>query len=68
MTKPSLILIGAGGHAHSCIDVIEEQVTAMLDTLKEVEGADQDCMLNARTHFRKGFNLTKDAMLRGDGR
>jgi len=24
MTKPSLILIGAGGHAHSCIDVIEE--------------------------------------------
>lgn len=25
MTKPSLILIGAGGHAHSCIDVIEEQ-------------------------------------------
>jgi sugar O-acyltransferase (sialic acid O-acetyltransferase NeuD family) len=25
MTKPSLILIGAGGHAHSCIDVIEQQ-------------------------------------------
>ena len=24
MTKPSLILIGAGGHAHSCIDVIEQ--------------------------------------------
>lgn len=23
MSKPSLILIGAGGHAHSCIDVIE---------------------------------------------
>ena len=25
MTKPSLILIGAGGHARSCIDVIEQQ-------------------------------------------
>lgn len=25
MSKPNLILIGAGGHAHSCIDVIEEQ-------------------------------------------
>jgi sugar O-acyltransferase (sialic acid O-acetyltransferase NeuD family) len=25
MTKPKLILIGAGGHAHACIDVIERQ-------------------------------------------
>lgn len=25
MTRPTLILIGAGGHAHSCIDVIEQQ-------------------------------------------
>jgi sugar O-acyltransferase (sialic acid O-acetyltransferase NeuD family) len=25
MSKPSLILIGAGGHARSCIDVIEQQ-------------------------------------------
>ena len=25
MTKPSLILIGGGGHARSCIDVIEQQ-------------------------------------------
>lgn len=25
MTKPMLILIGAGGHARSCIDVIEQQ-------------------------------------------
>jgi sugar O-acyltransferase (sialic acid O-acetyltransferase NeuD family) len=25
MTKPKLILIGAGGHARSCIDVIEQQ-------------------------------------------
>jgi sugar O-acyltransferase (sialic acid O-acetyltransferase NeuD family) len=24
MSKPGLILIGAGGHAHSCIDVIEQ--------------------------------------------
>ena len=25
MIEPSLILIGAGGHARSCIDVIEQQ-------------------------------------------
>ena len=25
MTKPALILVGAGGHARSCIDVIEQQ-------------------------------------------
>ena len=25
MSKPDLILIGAGGHAHACIDVIEQQ-------------------------------------------
>jgi len=25
MSKPSMILIGAGGHAHACIDVIEQQ-------------------------------------------
>jgi sugar O-acyltransferase (sialic acid O-acetyltransferase NeuD family) len=25
MSKPRLILIGAGGHAHACIDVLEEQ-------------------------------------------
>ncbi len=25
MSKPGIILIGAGGHAHSCIDVIEHQ-------------------------------------------
>ena len=24
MSKPHAILIGAGGHAHACIDVIEE--------------------------------------------
>ena len=25
MSKPSIILIGAGGHAHACIDVIEQR-------------------------------------------
>jgi sugar O-acyltransferase (sialic acid O-acetyltransferase NeuD family) len=25
MSKPGLILVGAGGHAHACIDVIEQQ-------------------------------------------
>ncbi len=25
MSKPDIVLIGAGGHAHSCIDVIEQQ-------------------------------------------
>ena len=24
MSKPHLILIGSGGHAHACIDVIEQ--------------------------------------------
>lgn len=48
------------------IALIENQVTAMLETLREVEGADQDCVLNARTHFRKGFNLSKDAMIQGE--
>ena len=33
MSKPKIILIGAGGHAHACIDVIEQQ-------LLEVEGRD----------------------------
>jgi sugar O-acyltransferase (sialic acid O-acetyltransferase NeuD family) len=27
MIQPNLILIGAGGHAHACIDVIEQQAT-----------------------------------------
>jgi len=25
MTKPNIVLIGAGGHSHACIDVIEQQ-------------------------------------------
>lgn len=39
MTKPSLILIGAGGHAHSCIDVIEQQgyfkIAGLVGTLEQ---------------------------------
>ena len=44
MTKPQLILIGAGGHARSCIDVIEEQdyfKIAGLVGLPEQKGAQQ---------------------------
>ena len=40
MTKPSLLLIGAGGHAKSCIDVIEQedkyQVVGLVGTPIEV--------------------------------
>ena len=28
MSKPGLILVGAGGHARACIDVIEQQLAA----------------------------------------
>lgn len=55
MKKPGLILIGAGGHAHACIDVIElhggYQIAGLIGTPSdrnsqhlgyEVIGADQD--------------------------
>lgn len=48
------------------IALIESQVTAMVDTLKEVEGADQDLVLEARQRFYQGFNIAKDAMLQGE--
>lgn len=44
MNKPSLILIGAGGHARSCIDVIEQQgyyQIAGIVGLPEQKGTDQ---------------------------
>ena len=40
MTKPNLILIGAGGHAHACIDVIEQhggyQIAGLVGTPEEL--------------------------------
>jgi sugar O-acyltransferase (sialic acid O-acetyltransferase NeuD family) len=40
MSKPSLILIGAGGHAHACIDVIEQhggyQIAGLVGMPKEI--------------------------------
>ena len=40
MNKPSLILIGAGGHAHACIDVIEQhggyQIAGLIGLPNEV--------------------------------
>jgi sugar O-acyltransferase (sialic acid O-acetyltransferase NeuD family) len=40
MSKPSLLLIGAGGHAHACIDVIEQhghyQIAGLIGTTNEV--------------------------------
>lgn len=45
MSKPSLILIGAGGHAHSCIDVIEHlgvfKIAGLIGTEEELEN---ECM------------------------
>jgi sugar O-acyltransferase (sialic acid O-acetyltransferase NeuD family) len=40
MSKPGLILLGAGGHAHACIDVIEQhgqyQVAGLVGMLEEM--------------------------------
>lgn len=40
MSKPGLILIGAGGHAHACIDVIEQhgqyQIAGLVGTVEEL--------------------------------
>lgn len=40
MSKPSLILIGAGGHAHACIDVIEQhdqyRIAGLVGTQQEM--------------------------------
>ena len=45
MSKPSLILIGAGGHAHSCIDVIEHlgvfKIAGLIGTEEELQN---ECM------------------------
>jgi sugar O-acyltransferase (sialic acid O-acetyltransferase NeuD family) len=42
MNKPSLILIGAGGHAHACIDVIEQhggyQIAGLIGMPYEMHG------------------------------
>ena len=42
MNKPSLILIGAGGHAHACIDVIEQhggyQIAGLIGMRDEMHG------------------------------
>jgi sugar O-acyltransferase (sialic acid O-acetyltransferase NeuD family) len=42
MSKPSLILIGAGGHAHACIDVIEQhggyQIAGLIGMPDEMHG------------------------------
>ena len=63
MTKPSLILIGAGGHAISCIDVVEQQgqyqiagLIGMPNEVKtqllgyEVIGTDNDLSELIKTH------------------
>ena len=45
MSKPSLILIGAGGHARACIDVIEHlgtfKIAGLIGTKKELQ---HECM------------------------
>ena len=45
MSKPSLILLGPGGHAHSCIDVIEQLGVFKIAGLISAEGRPQsECM------------------------
>jgi len=45
MSKPNLILIGAGGHAHSCIDVIEHSgIFKIAGLIGKEEELQNDCM------------------------
>tara|TARA_B100000212_G_scaffold342023_1_gene327215 strand:+ start:6570 stop:7199 length:630 start_codon:yes stop_codon:yes gene_type:complete len=45
MSKPNLILIGAGGHAHSCIDVIEHTgIFKIAGLIGEEEELQNECM------------------------
>ena len=43
MTKPRIILVGAGGHCRSCIDVIEQdgqfEVLCIVDKAKQDESS-----------------------------
>jgi sugar O-acyltransferase (sialic acid O-acetyltransferase NeuD family) len=63
MAKPSLILIGAGGHARSCIDVIEQEGSFNIAGLVglpnqriarhfgyDLIGADSDLQMLAKNH------------------
>jgi sugar O-acyltransferase (sialic acid O-acetyltransferase NeuD family) len=45
MKKPDLILIGAGGHAHACIDVIERHGAYKIAGLIGVRAEVNDCHL-----------------------
>lgn len=62
MSKPRLLLIGAGGHAHACIDVIEQlgtyQIVGLIGLPNEIHakhldyeviGADKDLTTLAKT-------------------
>lgn len=62
MTKPGILLIGAGGHARSCIDVIEQhgvyQIVGLIDAQKigdsilgySILGNDDDLVGLAKNH------------------
>lgn len=63
MSKPDLILIGAGGHAHACIDVIEQcgqyQIAGLIGRQEEMHarhlgyaviGTDRDLPALAKTY------------------
>jgi sugar O-acyltransferase (sialic acid O-acetyltransferase NeuD family) len=63
MTKPKLILIGAGGHAHSCIDVIEQQGYFQIDGLvglpEQRDAQRLDCGYSVIGADSDLFNLAK---------
>jgi sugar O-acyltransferase (sialic acid O-acetyltransferase NeuD family) len=58
MSKPKLILIGAGGHAHACIDVIEQhgryQIAGLVGMPEEIE----------TRHFRYTVIASDDGLLK----
>jgi len=50
MTKPSLILIGAGGQARACIDVIEQegffQISGLIGMAEQTRNLKKTLLLN----------------------
>jgi hypothetical protein len=58
MNKPGVILIGAGGHAHACIDVIEQQghyhIAGLVGIQKEMhtQHFDYAVMLNCHSWLK----------------
>ncbi len=62
-----IILIGAGGHARSCIDVIKDTKKFKIEYLIEKEKSDNLCQFKKKTYNKKNllkiFKKTKSALV-----